>query len=157
MTSLVSRPLYQAVLCVQQRNFSGRSQHRQLKIYEQQRRTLTSMWNVNFVVVAAIKNNLTKTHVCVINASMVQSQSCEKFSTQKFILSKFHGTKNYRFMWYYHCCFLFVSLVEDVDLQLMTFSEFGKDIPKTFKLSPDGFVQMAIQLAYYKYVHSLIE
>ena len=43
-----------------------------------------------------------------------------------------------------------VSLMEDVDLQVMTFEDFGKDVPKRFKLSPDGFFQNAIQLAYYK-------
>ena len=51
---------------------------------------------------------------------------------------------------------LYYSLVEDVDLQLMTFSDFGKDVPKMFKLSPDGFIQMAIQLAYYKYAYNIL-
>ena len=43
-----------------------------------------------------------------------------------------------------------VRLIEDVDLQVMTFDDFGKNVPKTYKLSPDGFVQNAIQLAFYK-------
>ena len=42
------------------------------------------------------------------------------------------------------------SLVEDVDLQVMTFGDFGKDALKEFNVSPDGFIQNAIQLAYYK-------
>ena len=105
MTSLVSPPLYQAVLCVQQRNSSGRSHLKQLRMYKQQRKTSMSTW--------------------------IRLRSSSTY--------------------YYLCCFLIVSLVVDVDLQLMTFSEFGKDVPKMFKLSPDGFIQMAIQLAYYKY------
>lgn len=50
------------------------------------------------------------------------------------------------------CCYF--RLVEDVDLQLVTFEDFGKNVPKTYKLSPDGFIQIAIQLAYYRYVCS---
>ena len=42
------------------------------------------------------------------------------------------------------------SLVQDVDVQVMTFEDFGKDVPKQFKVSPDGFIQNAIQLAYFK-------
>ena len=103
MTSLVSRRLYQAVHCVQQRNSSGTSQHRLLRIYEQQRRTSMSMYS---------------------NRLEVSS---------------------------YNCFYLKFSLVEDVDLQVMTFGDYGKDTLKEFNLSPDGFIQNAIQLAYYKY------
>ena len=41
-------------------------------------------------------------------------------------------------------------LSSDVDLRVLTFPDFGKDLPKQFKLSPDGFMQTAIQLAYWK-------
>lgn len=44
----------------------------------------------------------------------------------------------------------YCRLISDVDLQVVTFTDFGKNIPKSFKLSPDGFIQIAIQLAYYK-------
>ncbi|KHN77714.1 Carnitine O-palmitoyltransferase 1, liver isoform [Toxocara canis] len=39
---------------------------------------------------------------------------------------------------------------EDVDVALMCFTEFGKGLIKKGNVSPDGFIQMAIQLAQYK-------
>jgi carnitine O-acetyltransferase len=42
------------------------------------------------------------------------------------------------------------KLVEDTDLACLTFTDFGKDFCKAVKLSPDAFVQIAIQLAFYK-------
>ena len=42
------------------------------------------------------------------------------------------------------------SLVADTDLQCFLFREFGKDLPKSYRLSPDSFFQVALQLAYYK-------
>lgn len=42
------------------------------------------------------------------------------------------------------------SAISDVDLKVLTFTDFGKDFPKAQKLSPDSFIQNAIQLAYYR-------
>ena len=48
--------------------------------------------------------------------------------------------------------FLIYSCVQDVDLQIFTFKDYGKNFVKAIKVSPDGFIQNAIQLAYYKYI-----
>ena len=44
----------------------------------------------------------------------------------------------------------FYRLAENTDLICLTFTDFGKDFCKSVKLSPDGFIQMAIQLAFYR-------
>ncbi|XP_062290199.1 carnitine O-acetyltransferase-like [Scomber scombrus] len=41
-------------------------------------------------------------------------------------------------------------LAQDLDLGMKVFDHFGKDVPKAYKLSPDAFIQMAIQLGYYR-------
>ncbi|XP_010019209.1 PREDICTED: carnitine O-acetyltransferase [Nestor notabilis] len=41
-------------------------------------------------------------------------------------------------------------LVEDLDIKVMVFHQFGKDFPKSEKISPDAFIQLALQLAYYR-------
>ncbi|KAF4520959.1 hypothetical protein B566_EDAN011595 [Ephemera danica] len=40
--------------------------------------------------------------------------------------------------------------IDDFDMRCYVFSPFGKDMIKSLKISPDGFIQMAIQLAFYR-------
>ncbi|KAI9495160.1 acyltransferase ChoActase/COT/CPT [Zychaea mexicana] len=44
----------------------------------------------------------------------------------------------------------FDQLIANHDLTVLAFQGFGKNLIKKFKTSPDGFVQMVIQLGYYK-------
>eukprot|EP00123_Amoebidium_parasiticum_P017009 comp23677_c0_seq4/m.40537 comp23677_c0_seq4/g.40537 ORF comp23677_c0_seq4/g.40537 comp23677_c0_seq4/m.40537 type:complete len:784 (-) comp23677_c0_seq4:394-2745(-) len=41
-------------------------------------------------------------------------------------------------------------LIDNLHLRVVPFEEYGKELIKTFKVSPDGCVQMALQLAFYK-------
>lgn len=43
-------------------------------------------------------------------------------------------------------------LVDDLQMSCFTFIGYGKDFIKTQRLSPDSFIQMAIQLAFYRLV-----
>ncbi|KAI1298741.1 Carnitine O-palmitoyltransferase 1, liver isoform [Halotydeus destructor] len=42
------------------------------------------------------------------------------------------------------------KLLNDVDLKLIMFTDYGKGFIKKCKLSPDAYIQLALQLAYYK-------
>ena len=42
------------------------------------------------------------------------------------------------------------TLIADTDIKLMMFDDFGKGFVKNCKCSPDGFIQLALQLAYYR-------
>ncbi|XP_062904015.1 carnitine O-acetyltransferase-like [Mobula hypostoma] len=46
-------------------------------------------------------------------------------------------------------------LVNDLDISCFTYRNFGKDFPKKHGMSPDSFVQMALQLAYFRMYHEL--
>ncbi|XP_061676191.1 carnitine O-acetyltransferase b [Syngnathoides biaculeatus] len=41
-------------------------------------------------------------------------------------------------------------LINDLDVNVFNFKKFGKDLPKQYKLSPNSFIQVALQLAYYR-------
>ena len=40
------------------------------------------------------------------------------------------------------------SMIQDLDITVMVFHHFGKDFPKSEKLSPDAFIQMALQCSF---------
>uniref|UniRef100_A0A671Q1X3 carnitine O-palmitoyltransferase n=1 Tax=Sinocyclocheilus anshuiensis TaxID=1608454 RepID=A0A671Q1X3_9TELE len=43
-----------------------------------------------------------------------------------------------------------VALANDVDSHIIPFSDFGKGLIKKYKISPDAFIQLALQLAHYR-------
>ncbi|KAK6633861.1 hypothetical protein RUM44_004468 [Polyplax serrata] len=48
------------------------------------------------------------------------------------------------------------SLVEDLDFYVYRYTNYGKDYIKTCKCSPDAFIQMALQLAYFRLYGHLV-
>lgn len=46
--------------------------------------------------------------------------------------------------------FCFDRLSENIDMECFTFKEFGSDGIKKCKLSPDSFIQIAMQVTFYK-------
>ncbi|XP_054156142.1 choline O-acetyltransferase-like [Oppia nitens] len=48
------------------------------------------------------------------------------------------------------------KLISDVDLYVLQFNEFGKQFIKSQLMSPDAFVQLALQLTYYKVHRKLV-
>ena len=43
-----------------------------------------------------------------------------------------------------------LKIVDDLDFHLLVHNQFGKGAMKKCKVSPDAFIQMGMQLAYYR-------
>lgn len=46
-------------------------------------------------------------------------------------------------------------LVDNLELNCFTFNDFGKEFVKSQKYSPDSFIQIAMQYAFYRYIRYL--
>jgi choline O-acetyltransferase len=42
------------------------------------------------------------------------------------------------------------SLISDLSLYILDFKEYGREFPKSQNMSPDSYIQLALQLTYYK-------
>jgi len=62
-----------------------------------------------------------------------------KFNVDNIILSDIHNSSQ-----------AIDSAITDLEMRAFTLKSFGKDFIKSHKLSPDGFIQVAFQLTYYR-------
>lgn len=44
------------------------------------------------------------------------------------------------------------EIIKDIDLRILVHTQFGKGLMKKCRISPDAFIQMALQLAYYRFI-----
>ncbi|KAJ0044160.1 hypothetical protein NL108_009273, partial [Boleophthalmus pectinirostris] len=42
------------------------------------------------------------------------------------------------------------QLAQELEMRVVVFEHFGKNVPKIYKMSPDAFIQVALQLAFYR-------
>jgi len=52
----------------------------------------------------------------------------------------------------YVMCVCVDRLVKDIQITVFSFEDYGKDFIKKCRLSPDAFIQVALQLAYFRYL-----
>lgn len=50
----------------------------------------------------------------------------------------------------------YFRLVADLDMYVLHFNEYGKNFIKNQKMSPDAYIQLALQLTYYKVHRKLV-
>lgn len=75
-----------------------------------------------------------------------QTQSAK----QKMEKHRSTSTNQSRDMRSYHFCAFSVRLVNNLDMDVFKFQTYGKEFIKKQKMSPDAFIQVALQLAFYK-------
>jgi choline O-acetyltransferase len=42
--------------------------------------------------------------------------------------------------------------IGNLDMYILKYNKFGRDFPKDIKISPDTFIQLSMQLTYYRFV-----
>lgn len=52
--------------------------------------------------------------------------------------------------------FFFIRAIADLDFKVYTYRGYGREFMKSCKTSPDVYIQMALQYAYYKLVPKLV-
>lgn len=52
--------------------------------------------------------------------------------------------------WIDNAKFLIDNSIENLDMYILKYNKFGRDFPKRVQMSPDSFIQLSMQLAYYK-------
>jgi hypothetical protein len=40
--------------------------------------------------------------------------------------------------------------IQNLDIYILKYNKFGRDFPKNINISPDSFIQLSMQLAYYR-------
>lgn len=50
-----------------------------------------------------------------------------------------------------------LGLLNDVDLRILLFNTYGKGFMKQCRVSPDAYIQMALQLAYYRVMKLILK
>lgn len=88
-----------------------------------------------------------------------------EFQSSKLIEAKAASTKKpHRLVFeidhvaltYIECASAAISkLIHAVDIKTLQFNHYGNDFLKRYKLTPDFYIQMAIQLTYYKMYHTI--
>lgn len=56
----------------------------------------------------------------------------------------------YKSIWRHEICAFSSRLVNNLDMDVFKFQAYGKEFIKKQKMSPDAFIQAALQLAFYK-------
>ena len=54
--------------------------------------------------------------------------------------------------WIDHARVLIDKSIQNLDMYILKYNKFGRDFPKNIKISPDSFIQLSMQLAYYRLV-----
>jgi len=57
----------------------------------------------------------------------------------------------------YHYCMVDYSVAKNLDFLVLHYTGYGKEYPKSKKISPDGFIQLILQWTFYRYIYPSTE